>query len=131
MDVAPETPRMALLLAGMLLGRYTELNGGGYTPARLLCRITENDGIEWGRGLCHHLYNGSVEEKEAAIRYVSDVGHYLAMMALGTGVSLFDVSPRIAINIPRLELSIDDFFTQHEWDTSNYKTQMEQQQEQE
>lgn len=80
MDQAPATPLSAYVWAGELVGELKQLNK--VHIAVLVERAREAD-------------NHAVDYRE--------FGHYLAMQALGHGVSWFDDHAQFAIKLPHLE----------------------------
>jgi hypothetical protein len=85
MHQAPATPLSAYVWAGELMGRLAELN----------------------KSDIHRLSVKAVEADLARRRDVPfsmvDFGHYMAMQALGHGVSWFDDHAQFAIKIPHME----------------------------
>lgn len=90
MDVAPDAPPNAYALAGELWSGLATLNPGGCGVYTLAARATEADGV------------APDPEK---------FGHYLAMQAMGHGVSWFDDHKPFEIECPRMECSSYTFST--------------------
>lgn len=83
--VAPPTPREATDAAHNLAGRFEQLNGKS-----LVClagEAAQADGVT------------------ATGKFCDDFGHYLAMQALGHGVSWFDDHARFLLRFPRFEFN--------------------------
>ena len=85
MDVAPPTPLSAWVAAGELIGRLEQANG--VVVEVLAARAAEADG------------NGY----DVTAIDASEFGHYLAMEALGHGVSWFDNHESFKIKMPSME----------------------------
>lgn len=81
MDIAPETPAEAILEAGRLLGMLEEANKTSVHV--LVAAAAKADGVS------------EID--------VSEFGHYIAMQALGHGVSWFDDHKKFSIKIPNFE----------------------------
>jgi len=105
MDLAPKTPRyardFALMFAGSLSGSLPViLNNAAWAD------VTE------GLTLAEPFYRFEHPELEAKARdlqtdeYARDLGHYLAMQGLGSGVSWFDNHAKFEIKIPYTEVSL-------------------------
>lgn len=86
MDVAPPTPQRFLNDGWRLLGKYEQANG--MHIACLFSAACMADGL-MAAERCDHLH--------------SEFGHYLAMMALGHGVSWFDDHERFDLKTPSIE----------------------------
>lgn len=99
MDIAPDTPPRAELMAAVLLGRYIALNGDGYGPEVMVSQLARADDVQFPY------------EPE----WIRDLGHYLVMMALGHGVSWFDDHGEADLYSPSLEVDVSEFFTDAEW----------------
>jgi hypothetical protein len=91
MDQAPATPRRAKDDAFMLIGRFECLNGMDIFA--LLYAAYKADGFD--------PYQYPPDEK-----YEKEFGHYLAMQALGHGVSWFDDHAKFPIKFPHIEFDL-------------------------
>jgi hypothetical protein len=83
MDVAPSTPLSAYVWAGELIGNLENANRDPICT--IGARAAKADGVDW-------------EDFEG-----TDFGHYLAMQALGHGVSWFDDHARFKLKVPHME----------------------------
>jgi hypothetical protein len=92
MDIAPPTPQYAVDTANRLLGRYEEANKTNIWA--LLFKAAVEDGEIPKDGTLMNL---------PLPKYASDFGHYLAMMALGHGVSWFDDHVEFDLVVPHVE----------------------------
>jgi len=93
MDVAPRTPMAALHRAYNLIGRFESQN---HMPmVSLLYAAAKADGID--------PYAGDLSSN-----YVRDFGHYLAMEAIGHGVSWFDDHAKFKLDVPHFEYNLGD-----------------------
>jgi hypothetical protein len=90
MDVAPATPRRFLNDGWRLLGKFEQLNG--MHIACLWAAACRADGVD---------------SAEPPSEHVDKFGHYLAMQALGHGVSWFDDHERFDLKCPRVESYVD------------------------
>jgi len=95
MDVAPPTPQYVVDAANQLLGRYEEANKTNMWA--LLHRAAVKDKAMPEGGALANL----------PPEYVSDFGHYLAMMALGHGVSWFDDHAAFPLVVPDIEFLLE------------------------
>lgn len=94
-EIAPKkTPKAATQWAWKLIGRIEQANGKGLCA--LLFAAEKADGI-WGADLVRQI------ETVASDEYARQFGHYLAMQALGHGVSWFDDHAQFPITIPHAE----------------------------
>lgn len=89
MDVAPKTSRDAVVAAAMLLAKLEERNGG--SVLEILYRAARADGMDGN---------------DTSGQYRTDFGHYIAMQAVGHGVSWFDNHARFELFIPHCEFSL-------------------------
>lgn len=88
MDVAPETPDYARLEAAKLLGKLESANGCSF--AVIVWNAARADCGTASLGDCpEHGYRCPIDE--------SNFGHYIAMQALGHGVSWFDDHERFEV----------------------------------
>lgn len=85
MDVAPSTPLSAYVWAGQLIGALEAANHESIFV--LGSRAAKADGEDWDS------FDGQ------------DLGHYLAMEALGHGVSWFDDHKKFKLKFPHMEYS--------------------------
>ncbi len=86
MDTVPRsTPRAAYKIADSLATEYEKLNDAHIYS--LLKRAAKADDEEWPVGS----------------EYAEEFGHYLAMMALGHGVSWFDDHEEFPLKVPTIE----------------------------
>lgn len=83
LELAPPTPRGAILHAARIAGQYEERNGCGLASL-------------YGAALRADL-GRDIEHGDFATDYAASFGHYLAMMALGHGVSWFDDHARFKL----------------------------------
>jgi hypothetical protein len=83
MDVAPSTPLSAYVWAGKLIGRLEAANNANIWM--IGSRAAKADRVAWKR------FDGV------------EFGHYMAMEALGHGVSWFDDHKRFKVKIPHME----------------------------
>lgn len=88
-DAAPDSPTSALLAAEDLYTAITRANYGK-TPGELLDLAA------------------AVDRKRITAEYADSFGHYLAMMALGHGVSWFDDHAQFKMKVPRFEAYTGD-----------------------
>lgn len=84
MDLAPETPCKAIELAWTLAGKYEQANG-----MSVICLL----------GSAQRADGNSTNDYE----YETDFGHYLAMMAMGHGVSWFDDHEEFYLKVPSID----------------------------
>ena len=109
MDVAPSTPRyardFALMYAGGLGSLLVHLNNAARADIMELANISKwpkyGDMTEAERAALDEMVDGLKVEG-----YASEFGHYLAMMAMGTGVSWFDDHARFEIDIHHMEANL-------------------------
>jgi hypothetical protein len=80
MNVAPSTPLSAYVWAGELIGLLEAANKASLCT--LGARAAKSVGVHWTS------FDGE------------NFGHYIAMQAMGTGVSWFDDHPRFKITVP-------------------------------
>jgi len=107
MDVAPRTPRYAferaLMFAGQLPNLHVVLNEAAWADTLKDYNLLPSTvPYRWERP--------DLEEAAEALktdRYISDLGHCLAMQALGHGVSWFDDHAKFDIGIPHFEFYLD------------------------
>ena len=90
MDLAPRTSAEAKRAALRLEGRFEQLNPGGLSA--LLYMAAKADGMD-----------PYTDNTVIATEYAQEFGHYLAMQALGSGVSWFDSHARFEMNFPHIE----------------------------
>lgn len=96
MDVAPEhTPLIAVLAANYIVDQYEKLNK--VSIMTLFCR-----------GQVADLNLGSLSECTLEEEELDQFGHYLGMMAMGTGVSWFDDHADFPLESPFVEFSSFD-----------------------
>lgn len=89
MDIAPPTPRDAYLAASWLLAKLECANKR--SVFELITMAARADGLPgWGYVM-------------ATPSYQEDFGHYIAMQAVGHGVSWFDNHERFEMEIPHFE----------------------------
>lgn len=93
MDVAPATPSRVLYRAHNLIGRFELKNK--MPMVSLLYQAAKADGID--------PYAVTLEDQ-----YVRKFGHYLAMEAIGHGVSWFDDHAKFKIEFPYFEYNLGD-----------------------
>lgn len=90
MDLAPATPAVAIKEAYRLTGQLEASNAQGILT--LLSKAARKDGTS---------LDEMTESSQA--EYAQSFGHYMAMEALGHGVSWFDDHAKFAIDIPDFE----------------------------
>ena len=90
MDLAPRTSTEAKRAALRLEGQFQALNVGGLTV--LLYKAAKADGMD-----------AYADGFYVSPDYARDFGHYLAMEALGHGVSWFDDHAKFDIKFPHIE----------------------------
>lgn len=96
-DAAPATPRSAETAARKLWRMYEALNGPMF---QLLQQAAFADGARRAaRGRPGHIGGSDLITAE----YADSFGHYLAMMAMGHGVSWFDDHERFELQTPNFE----------------------------
>lgn len=100
-DVAPKTPATADQAAAQFVARLVQGNQVG-NVTELVRKAAAADGLRRG----------------VSSRYADSFGHYLAMQALGHGVSWFDDHHEFPINIPSMEAHTFDGTTL-EWSPQN------------
>lgn len=95
MDVAPETPAEADVAAENLIAAFLDMNRMDEIENLFATAMVADgeDGIDF-------------DDTETAESF----GHYLAMMAMGEGVSWFDDHKRFDLNVPRIESHFDGEF---------------------
>lgn len=93
MDVAPATPQYAIDAANRLLGKFEERNHRSIWV--LLAKAVEADELP-------------VDHSHRDAEYVRLFGHYLAMGALGHGVSWFDDHEEFPLEFPYIEFELED-----------------------
>jgi hypothetical protein len=90
MDHSPEVTEDAERAAWVLLGKVENMNGWSiYCMTKM--------------ALDSDLSVDGVRTDGASDSYYEDFGHYLAMMALGTGVSWFDDHEKFPLKVPHIE----------------------------
>lgn len=110
MDIAPEAPEYANVLAAFLLGRFTRANHDSYGATFLAVEAAKADGIQW-EDICAGKHDD----------WLHSLGHNLVMMALGHGVGWFDDHEEFPLVVPHLEIDISDFYrTSEEWEATEY-----------
>lgn len=96
MDVAPVTPQYAELEAARLLGKFESANHSHLSRILFHAAVAEIDG-EW----CGEAQSQWINEN------AREFGHYIAMQAMGHGVSWFDDHERFAIIVPHFEFELE------------------------
>jgi hypothetical protein len=110
MDVAPKTPKFVRDFALMFAGRLHEANDCAGSLLVLLNEAAKADVLET-KGLdksevplwFQHPYLESEVSELTDDKYASDFGHYLAMQAMGHGVSWFDDHAKFDLKVPHVE----------------------------
>lgn len=95
MDVAPKTPIGAYLEAAILIGKLETVNR--MSLYCLLAKAARADGRPNPEPDCAYYWNPN---------YCKDFGHYIAMQALGHGVSWSDDHAEFGLIVPHIEFSL-------------------------
>lgn len=104
MDLAPKTPRRALLTAAWLIGKIETANG--YDISALLAKAWKADHDRWEERAQQHPEPKRTENPFTDDGWLNDVhyqdsfGHYLVMGSLGHGVSWFDDHAKFPLRLP-------------------------------